>query len=60
MEKFWIVWSPGGSNPAVRHNSLELAALEAHRLATKHKNMAFYVMEVMSITEATSVKTTYI
>ncbi len=42
---FWMVWSPRGGLPVVRHVSLAKAAAEALRLAEKHHGRHFYVLE---------------
>ena len=43
--KFWLVWSPTGRSPVVRHTTEESATQEATRLARAHPGGAFYVLE---------------
>ena len=41
---FWMVWSPQGRAPTVRHSSRELAEKEADRLARTGAASVFYVL----------------
>jgi hypothetical protein len=45
--KFWVVWSPTGSNPSVRHSSEMSAENEANRLRSMYPHRKFYVMEMV-------------
>lgn len=42
--KFWVVWSPQGQAPSVRHESHAKAAEEARRLAEREPDRHFYVL----------------
>lgn len=42
---FWMVWSPQGDSPTVRHATSQKAATEAGRLAHCHPGKEFYVLE---------------
>jgi hypothetical protein len=49
--KFWMVYVPdNGSNPTVRHPTLELATEEAERLARKTGKQAF-VLQAVAVSE---------
>lgn len=49
---FWLVWHVGGSPPREKHDSPISAMQEAGRLARKHPEREFVVME--SLVSATS------
>jgi hypothetical protein len=40
----WLVWSPKGSQPRFRHESLDSAIKEAGRLAALNPGEEFYVL----------------
>lgn len=42
--QFWMVWSPQGSAPTVRHLNPDSALAEAKRLAMTHRGREFYVL----------------
>ena len=46
-EVFWMVWSPQGNSPTVRHSMPDKAAKEAQRLARAHPDREFYVLEAL-------------
>lgn len=54
MNNFWLVYSPQGGAPHVRHESRAEATREAERLACQHLGREFFVLEPVSktITEA--------
>lgn len=41
---FWLVWAEGGGVPTCKHQSLDLARNEAHRLAKKCPGTSFVVL----------------
>lgn len=43
-EEFWMVWSPQGGAPTVKHDEERLALSEAERLARKCPGHEFYVL----------------
>ncbi len=45
MDKFWMVWSPLKGVPIVMHDSNFTAEEEAGRLAKKHPEATFYILE---------------
>ena len=47
-EKFWIVWTPGKSNPGVVHRTQPEAIDEALRLASECPG-EFYVCEIVGV-----------
>jgi len=51
-QEFWIVWSPTGGNPTVRHDNWDSAIKEAERLAGLDFNRVgerFYVMQAQAV-----------
>ena len=48
-ETFYIVWSPSGSPPTVRHQTEASARMEAVRLATINPGRSFFVMALVGI-----------
>lgn len=42
--EFWMVWSPTGGPPTVRHPSERCAELEAERLAALRPGRRFYIL----------------
>lgn len=56
--KFWMVWRLGGSNPSKMHRTKEEAATEAVRLAHVDRQADFFVLEAISVTHNTAIKTT--
>jgi len=44
-DKFWMVWRYGTNAPTFVHHSESSAVYEAERLAQKHPDDVFYVME---------------
>ena len=51
METFWMVWSPQGRAPTVRHVSLKQAEQEAERLFKLDPTCEFYVLQAVSKAE---------
>ena len=49
MEKFWLVWYPGGGNPSKKHATLLEAEKEATRLAATYPEKDFYVLEAVCL-----------
>lgn len=47
-DKFWMVWSPSGSAPTIKHSSEGGAECEAIRLARACPGKFFYVLEAGS------------
>lgn len=43
-EAFWMVWSPQGHAPTVKHLSEDAAVTEAMRLARTNPGREFYVL----------------
>lgn len=54
--RFWVVWSPQGSAPVVRHASNREATDEAHRLARKHPDREFHVLVAEALFRAVAVE----
>lgn len=52
MNKFWMVLGGYGSEPAVRHKTLEEAQKEAMRLCQKH-GKEFIILEAVSLVRTT-------
>ena len=49
MEReFFLVYTPNGHNPCVRHNDLITAENECLRLASKEPNKDFFVVKAMN------------
>lgn len=48
MNSFWMIWSPQGQAPTVRHDTPESARAEAERLARANRGSEFYVLEAVS------------
>ena len=46
--RFWMVWSPQGHGPNVRHDSYASADAEAQRLAAAWPNRAFIVLAAIA------------
>ena len=46
-EVFWLVWSPQGNSPTVRHSTLDKANKEAQRLARENPGREFYTLEAL-------------
>ena len=42
---FWVVWSPRGGQPRVRHEKQHEADAEAERLSLRFPGRHFYVLE---------------
>ena len=49
LKPFWLVWSPKGGLPSATHATIESATAEAERLAAKHPDRPFYVLEAKSV-----------
>ena len=47
FSRFWVVWSPSGTNPTKKHETSDSARTEAERLAVKHPNLEFFVLETI-------------
>lgn len=43
-DPFWLIWSPHGGVPTVKHPTEQDATNEACRLAEKHRERKFYVL----------------
>jgi len=52
-ERFWLVWTPNGSNPCFRHSAESLARTEAERLARRAPGQEFFVVEAKSLAQVT-------
>jgi hypothetical protein len=50
--QFWVVWSPQGSKPMVRHVDGKSATTEAERLASLHPGNEFYVLKAVRVSRA--------
>lgn len=48
LKKFWMVWSEQASAPTKKHFSPLEANQEASRLAKRHPDRIFYVLESVS------------
>lgn len=57
MKAFWMVWNPDGHPPSFSHGTKQDAVLEARRLAQKHQDNSFFVLEAIGV--AQRVSTTY-
>lgn len=55
---FWIVWTPDGMNPKVKHSSYEKAVREAERLAALSTERSFFVLRAESVSRVSNVVTT--
>ena len=55
-EQFWMVWSPLGKAPTVKHLSEYNASCEANRLAMNHPQQEFYILKAISCTVAGALK----
>lgn len=55
---FWLVWSPHGGVPTVKHETEASATAEAHRLCLKHRERKFYVLRSVSEWEQIVTQTT--
>ena len=55
MDKFWMVYTPGGSAPKRQHDCFAGAAGEAQRLASENIGKEFYVLEARHRAVATAV-----
>jgi len=57
IKKYWLVWGENStpqewiSFPSIKHQSWKLANNEATRLAIKHPNRKFFILEAMSYHE---------
>lgn len=47
--KFWLIWSPTGYSPKVKHQSHDDAVREARRLAANCHGQSFYVMAAQKV-----------
>ena len=56
MEPFWVIWSPQGGNPIVKHNTQPEAVAEAERLALQHPGREFYVLAAIARTKIKAVE----
>ena len=56
---FWIVWAFESGVPTRQHASKEEALKEAERLAAKHPDKPFHVLQAISTSQAKIVETTY-
>lgn len=48
MRQFWMVWSPTGNPPRVKHDSEGRATVEAERLARANPGDTFIVLEAIA------------
>lgn len=53
---FWMVWSPQGDSPKMRHKTREAADAEAERLARANGGRQFYVLQATTMYEASAVR----
>lgn len=58
-DRFWLVWSEQGGVPMVKHTTEQSAVDEARRLALKHRERQFYVLQSM-VTWVQVVSQTYL
>ncbi len=42
--KFWMIWTPNGNNPVIRHPDRDSAVKECARLAVENPGREFYVI----------------
>lgn len=56
-ETFFLVWNPQRNAPTYKHGTLELATLEAKRLAAKTPNEKFFVLQAITCSEKNDVIT---
>ena len=55
--KFWMVWSPQGRAPSVKHALYVTATKEAERLASLYPAQEFFVLEAMRLCKHVTVHT---
>ena len=53
---FWMVWSPQGDSPTMRHATRDAADAEAERLAKANTGRQFYVLLSTTMYEANVVR----
>lgn len=51
MNKFWLVWSPQGNNPAHRHYTESDAERESRRLARLNPGKEFFVLQATKMSK---------
>jgi hypothetical protein len=51
-QKFWMVWSPQGRAPTMKHWDKDYAQAEAARLAAQNPGHHFYVLKAVSLVDA--------
>lgn len=57
MKQFWIIWCPQGQKtPSHKHQSEELAVVEAERLARLHPDKEFFVMEAIHLRQVVDMR----
>jgi len=44
---FWMVWAPSGHAPILKHYKKQDAINEAERLANKHPQQSFFVLQAL-------------
>ena len=54
MDKFWMVYTPGGSAPKKQHDCFAGAHGEAMRLAEQNIGRPYYVLEATHVAVATA------
>ena len=47
MKQFWMIYGIGQRQPAMQHESRELASMEARRLARTNPDVTFVVLEAV-------------
>jgi len=55
VDKFWMVYTPGGSAPKRQHDCFAAAHGEALRLAEQNIGKEFYVLEATHVAVATAI-----
>lgn len=56
LPPFWLVWTPSGVAPIVKHPSVDAAETEAMRLARRQPGQEFYVLAPCSQFKLTDVE----
>lgn len=47
MKVFWLVWNEENFSPSIKHDSEKGARDEAERLAWKHPDSVFHILELL-------------
>ena len=57
MKTYYYIYRIGGDAPKIKHNTLEEAELESLRLAEKHPNASFEILQCLGTTRMTKPST---